>query len=258
MSTAARTRWASEQSTEIPGTWRAALAAACPAAVFAGSGTGWHPRLVAGWAASDNPGVAADDIAEDRLAHVRASDAEREQALAELRNGFAEGRITHETLAHRIDAALRARLSGELHNVVADLPKPHRPGRLGTARLGSGAPLGTAARLGASARLTGRRAVRAVDRWLRGWPPSLTLPAGAQSRFTIGREFACDMTLGDDTVSRWHASLERSAGGWLLADLGSTNGTRLNGWRVNRPTVVRPGDMVSFGGVTFVLSDRVR
>jgi hypothetical protein len=210
--------------------------------------------------------VAGDDIGEGRLAHVRASDAEREQALAELRDGFAEGRLTQETFAHRIDAALRARLSGDLHNVVADLPKPQRPGRPGrlgaaarlsrAARLGTTGRLGTAARLGASAQLTGRRAVRAVDRWLRGWPPALTLPAGAQCRFTIGREPACDMTLAHDTVSRWHASLERSAGGWLLADLGSMNGTRLNGWRVNHPTWVRAGDMVSFGGVTFVLSDR--
>ena len=64
------------------------------------------------------------------------------------------------------------------------------------------------------------------------------------------------MTLADETVSRWHASLERNAGGWLLADLGSTNGTRLNGWRVNRPMPVRSGDMVSFGGATFVLSER--
>ena len=187
-----------------------------------------------------------DDIGQSSVAHVRASDAEREQALEELRDGFAEGRLTHETFAHRIDAALRARLSGELHVVVADLPRPRRPGRGGPARVG------------ASARLTGRRAVRAVDRWLRGWPPALTLPRGAQSRFTIGRESACDMTLADDTVSRWHASLERSAAGWLLADLGSTNGTRLNGWRVNHPTWVRPGDMVSFGSVTFVLSDRSR
>ena len=205
-----------------------------------------------------------DDIGQSGVAHVRASDADREQALAELRDGFIAGRLTHETFAHRIDAALRARLSGELHMVVADLPKPRRPGRGGAARVGAAARLrasaglGTAARLGASARLTGRRAVRAVDRWLRGWPPALTLPRGAQSRFTIGRESACDMTLADDTVSRWHASLERRAGGWLLADLGSTNGTRLNGWRVNHPTWVRPGDMVSFGSVTFVLSDRSR
>ena len=64
------------------------------------------------------------------------------------------------------------------------------------------------------------------------------------------------MTLADETVSRWHASLEQSGGGWLLADLGSTNGTRLNGWRVTGPMPVRPGDMVSFGAATFVLSDR--
>jgi len=208
--------------------------------------------------------VTPDDIGQSSVAHVRASDADREQALAELRDGFIEGRLTHETFAHRIEAALRARLSGELHMVVADLPKPRRPRRGAVARLGAAARLrasaglGAAARLGASARLTGRRAVRAVDRWLRGWPPALTLPRGAQSRFTIGRESACDMTLADDTVSRWHASLERRAGGWLLADLGSTNGTRLNGWRVNHPTWVRPGDMVSFGSVTFVLSDRSR
>jgi hypothetical protein len=208
--------------------------------------------------------VTPDHIGQSSVAHVRASDAEREQALAELRDGFVEGRLTHETFAHRIDAALRARLSGELHMVVADLPKPRRLSRGGAARMGAAvrlrasAGLGAAARLGASARLTGRRSVRAVDRWLRGWPPALTLPRGAQSRFTIGRESACDMTLADETVSRWHASLERSAGGWLLADLGSTNGTRLNGWRVNHPTWVRPGDMVSFGSVTFVLSDRRR
>jgi len=194
--------------------------------------------------------VGADDIGPGGVADLRVSDAERDKALAELRDGFAEGRLTHETFAHRIDAVLRARLSGELHLLVADLPRPHR---------------GVVARLSAAARWTGRRVVRAgrpavrtVDRWLRGWPPVLHFPAGAQSRFTIGREPACDMTLADETVSRWHASLERNADGWLLADLGSTNGTRLNGWRVNHPTWVRSGDMVSFGGVTFVLSDRSR
>ena len=64
------------------------------------------------------------------------------------------------------------------------------------------------------------------------------------------------MTLADLTISRWHASLERAQGGWLLADLGSTNGTRLNGWRVNGPSPVWAGDLVSFGEVTFVLTER--
>jgi pSer/pThr/pTyr-binding forkhead associated (FHA) protein len=66
------------------------------------------------------------------------------------------------------------------------------------------------------------------------------------------------MTLADETVSRWHASLQRAPDGWLLADLGSTNGTRLNGWRVSSPCSVRAGDLVTFGNVTFVLADRPR
>ena len=181
--------------------------------------------------------MAPDDLRAAGTAHVRVSDAEREQALADLRDGFAAGRLTHDTFTHRVDEALRARASGELRVLVADLPRPRR--------------------LGAAVRQTCRRLASATDRWLRGWPPVLTLPAGSQHRFTIGRERACDMTLADETVSRWHASLERgAAGGWLLADLGSMNGTRLNGWRVSGPMPVRPGDLVSFGALTFVLTER--
>ena len=158
-------------------------------------------------------------------------------ALARLRDGFADGRLTHETFSHRVDEALRARADHELHRLVADLPSLAPAARGGAGHLPARHP--------------------ATDRWLRGWPPVLTLPAGSQPRFTIGREPDCDMTLADETVSRWHASLERTAaGGWLLADLGSTNGTRLNGWRVTSPIPVRPGDMVSFGAATYVLSER--
>jgi hypothetical protein len=188
----------------------------------------------------DNPGVAGPyDAHSSSAPHVRVSDAERETALAKLRDGFADGRLTHETFSYRVDEVLRARADHELRTLVADLPSPRG--------------------LRAVAQAIFSRAARATDRWLRGWPPVLTLPAGSQLRFTIGREPECDMTLADETVSRWHASLERAgAGGWLLADLGSTNGTRLNGWRVTRPIPVRPGDMVSFGSATYVLSDRPR
>ncbi len=41
----------------------------------------------------------------------------------------------------------------------------------------------------------------------------------------------------------------------MLSDLGSTNGTRLNGWRVTKGVEVRPGDQVSFGTVTYVITD---
>lgn len=192
-----------------------------------------------GLSGADNSGVAApDNLGAGGPDHMRVSDAEREKALAELRDGFAEGRLTHETFAHRVEVALRARASRELRSVVADLPRPRG--------------------IWIRAAAIWRQASHATDRWLRGWPPVLTLPRGSQVRFTIGREDGCDMTLGDETVSRWHASLERGASGWLLADLGSTNGTRLNGWRVTSPVPVRAGDMVSFGAATYVLLDRPR
>jgi pSer/pThr/pTyr-binding forkhead associated (FHA) protein len=54
-------------------------------------------------------------------------------------------------------------------------------------------------------------------------------------------------------VSRWHARLERAVGRWVLTDLGSTNGTRLNGWRVQHPVPVQPGDQLSFGSARFVV-----
>ena len=173
------------------------------------------------------------------MAADRASDADRDRALAELSSGFVAGRLTHETFTHRVDQALRARANTELSSLVSDLR--------GRQRFGAAA---------AAAAAACRRGLRSADRWLRGWPPALPLPTGSQRRFTIGRELACDMTLGDETVSRWHASLERVSSGWLLDDLGSTNGTRVNGWRVTSPNLVRAGDLVTFGSVTFVLADR--
>jgi Domain of unknown function (DUF1707)/Inner membrane component of T3SS, cytoplasmic domain len=180
--------------------------------------------------------VVPDDVGAGGLDHIRISDAEREQALADLRDGYAEGRLTRDTFGWRVDEVLRARACGELHSLVADLPRRRR--------LRTVVPAGW------------RRALTIAGRWLRGWPPALTLPGGPQRRFTIGREAACDMTLGDLTVSRWHASLQQDECGWLLADLGSTNGTRLNGWRVSSPIHVRAGDLVSFGAMTFVLTER--
>jgi hypothetical protein len=172
------------------------------------------------------------------------SDAQRDRVIAELREGYARGRLSHDTFLGRVDSVLRARFSDELGRPLADLRKPRRLTEALT-RVGS--------QLAGQARLRRmRRRAASRERW---YPLPLSLPTGSQDRYTIGREAACDMTLGDETVSRWHASLERDGGGWLLADLGSTNGTRLNGWRVGSPSRVRAGDLVSFGAATFVLAD---
>jgi pSer/pThr/pTyr-binding forkhead associated (FHA) protein len=50
-----------------------------------------------------------------------------------------------------------------------------------------------------------------------------------------------------------HALLVRREDGWVLSDLGSHNGTRLNGWLVREPVQMRPGDRVEFGSMAFII-----
>jgi pSer/pThr/pTyr-binding forkhead associated (FHA) protein len=87
-------------------------------------------------------------------------------------------------------------------------------------------------------------------------PYPLQFPRGAGDQFSIGRDASCDLAIADMTVSRLHAQLERTADGWLLSDLESTNGTRVNGWRVRGKIPVRAGDLVSFGSLDVVFSAR--
>ncbi len=69
---------------------------------------------------------------------------------------------------------------------------------------------------------------------------------------TVGREAGLEVSLvGQDTVSRRHAQAERAGDSVTLTDLGSTNGTFVNGVRLTSPVVLQPGDAVQFGSVAF-------
>jgi len=84
-------------------------------------------------------------------------------------------------------------------------------------------------------------------------PQPLPFPRTSGGFFTIGRDSRCDLAIEDMTVSRIHARLEQAPEGWLLKDLSSTNGTRVNGWKVRGQVGVRAGDVVRFGDVVYTL-----
>jgi hypothetical protein len=179
-------------------------------------------------------GVAVQDTVPPAL---RASDSDREQAIELLRHGSVEGRISHQTFLHRMDAALRARGVEELAGLVRDLPppvlEPRHPGPLERwAQWWSG-------------RLAGLQRA-----WRRPRLEVLTLPRGDRA-FVIGRAPECDLPLVNMTVSWRHAELRQSADGWVLSDLGSRNGTHVNGWQAGAGFTVQAGDHVRFGTAEF-------
>ena len=75
-------------------------------------------------------------------------------------------------------------------------------------------------------------------------------------RVTIGRQSGCTITIRDTNVSREHAQLRRRPNGWTIRDLGSTNGTKLNGVRVESEQMLANGDVIMLGAmkVTFEIS----
>ena len=63
----------------------------------------------------------------------------------------------------------------------------------------------------------------------------------------IGRQASCRIVFNDSNVSREHAQLRRSADGWKLLDLGSTNGTKINGVKITEEQLLVNGDELGFG-----------
>jgi len=75
------------------------------------------------------------------------------------------------------------------------------------------------------------------------------------ARLLVGRGPLAELSLDEPSVSRRHAAVFQSGEGYMVEDLGSGNGTRLNGQRLRQPALLRDGDEVKFGSVAAVFHD---
>lgn len=71
--------------------------------------------------------------------------------------------------------------------------------------------------------------------------------------FLVGRNAQCQLSISDPTVSGRHAELVQVESGLFIRDLNSTNGTLLNGRKIQNLTGLRAGDVLHFGKVMYTL-----
>ena len=164
--------------------------------------------------------------------------ASRRRIARVLNTAYADGLLSEETFARRLDQTLSERLI-DPPRLIGDLSVRSTPRRW-RAKL-SEAAAATAGRL----RLT--RSKPAADAVL------LALDWGGPSaELVIGRSRECDVVLVSEAVSRTHARLLFRDGHWVIHDLGSTNGTMVNGLRIGRCRL-HPGDRVTFGDTSVMV-----
>lgn len=163
---------------------------------------------------------------------MRASDFDRHRAVEELAGAWRAGYLGPDTFESRVAEAFAARSFAQLGLLTADLPAP----------------------------VTLRRwLVLAFRRFWQPDDPDLLVlhppPRRSARPFLIGRLPRCSLVLDDPTVSRVHARLVRRGDAWAICDLRSTNGTRVNGWRVEE-AVLEQGDELMIGAVRLSFAER--
>lgn len=82
---------------------------------------------------------------------------------------------------------------------------------------------------------------------IRTGPNPGTVYALEGDQITIGRDATNDIPINDAEVSRRHARMTFQGGKFVLEDLGSTNGTHVNGQRLTGPRVLKSGEVISLG-----------
>ncbi len=159
--------------------------------------------------------------------------ARRHRLARTLNAAYAEGLLSERTLAHRLDVLFGGGLIDPAR-LVGDLTRRAARRSLRETIDHTMAVLARRCRVLVGAGPDEPRILLALD-----W-------TGGCEELVIGRHPSCDVVVTDETVSRRHALLNFRDGGWIVRDLSSTNGTRLNGQYVGR-CQLRPGDELGLG-----------
>lgn len=157
--------------------------------------------------------------------------ASRRRIARVLNTAYADGLLSEETFVQRLDQVFGERLV-DPGRVIGDLTLRRTPPRW-RSRLGRAAT--KLLRQRARSRSDDGSAVLLALDW-----------TGGHGELLLGRSRDCDVVLGEESVSRRHACLLFRDGHWVIRDLGSTNGTTVNGVTVGR-CCLRPGDRVTLG-----------
>lgn len=166
---------------------------------------------------------------------MRVSDEHRRRTVALLDDRCREGYLSDDTLAHRLRLARNAKSCDELEALTRDIP-PRHP------------------RIAALRRVVLQDVEPAPTVPLQRLAPPPELGNGP---LVLGRDPECHLLVDDAAVSGRHLELRRDDEGWMLTDLASRNGTRVNGWRVSSIRL-RLGDRIEIGGVQFVFEPPAR
>jgi pSer/pThr/pTyr-binding forkhead associated (FHA) protein len=129
-------------------------------------------------------------------------------------------------------------------------PQANAPARAATrSERASDASDGDTAALPALAAQAPGPLVPAGQLLLSGGPGAGQVFALNKALLTIGRGSECDVVIADVSISRRHAQVLRQETGWYVQDLGSRNGTAINGQRLSEPGHLEDGDTLTVGAV---------
>jgi pSer/pThr/pTyr-binding forkhead associated (FHA) protein len=89
-----------------------------------------------------------------------------------------------------------------------------------------------------------------------GPTPGVTFPLEGD-QIIVGRDASNGVAINDAEISRKHSRLSFQGGKYVLEDLGSTNGTFVNGQRLAGPVVLKPGDVIALGEQIVLMYDAI-